>query len=119
MAIFIARVKFTAEAFKGLINDPTDREKIAKEFAESIGSTMLAWYFDFSAGEAVSLWDATPEQMDIAKMRAIASGAFVDIYQSQLYTSSELLELSKKTAAIEPWKGAPTHDEIDRMLLDE
>tara|TARA_E500000178_G_C16566203_1_gene549610 strand:+ start:192 stop:551 length:360 start_codon:yes stop_codon:yes gene_type:complete len=115
---YISKAKFTPDAFRGLLQNPTDREQIAREFGDGVGAEMLDFYFDFSACEAISIWQATSEQMRLLKFQALSSGAFTDIYQSEILTSAELLDLSKSAANVTPLK-APSMDEIDRMLLDE
>ncbi len=118
MTRYISRAKYTPDAFRGLLNNLTDRAQAAREFGEGVGAEMLDFYFDFSAGEAISVWQATSEQMRLLRLQALSSGDFTDIYQSEILTSAELLELAKSAANVTPLK-APSMDEIDRMLLEE
>ena len=63
MTRYISRAKYTPDAFRGLLNNLTERAQAAREFGEGVGAEMLDFYFDFSAGEAISIWQATSEQM--------------------------------------------------------
>jgi len=47
MPIFISRGKFTADAVKGLLAKPENREEAVANLYKSVGGKLIGWYLTF------------------------------------------------------------------------
>ena len=119
MPKFIMKARYSSEAFRGVITDPIDRKETTKQMLQSAGVKLHEWYFAPDKGESYVIAEGTHDQVTLARMVAMATGAFVDSESIQIITSNELLVLTGNANSIGKEYVAPNMDQVDRMLLDE
>ena len=54
MAIFITQGRYTADAIKGMVDNPQNREKAVADLMEKAGAKLLALYFTFGEYDFLS-----------------------------------------------------------------
>ena len=119
MPKFLVRARYSNEAFRGFLEDPADRKKTTERLLTGAGITLLEWFFVPDTGESVTIVEGDHEQVRLARMVAMATGAFASSEAVEIISSDELSNMAQNAADIGRDYVAPHMDEIDRMLLDE
>ena len=65
------------------------------------------------------IFEGSHDQVRLARMVAMATGAFANSHAVEIISSNELTTLAQNAADIGRDYVAPNMDQIDRMLLDE
>ncbi len=96
MAQYIITGNYTAAAMKGMIEKPTDREKIAGALVKSAGGKLESYFL--TTGDSDFIMRVSTD--DLTKMLAAlvvagASGNFANIKTVQCFTSKEFLAAQK------------------------
>ena len=76
MPKFLVRARYSNEAFRGFLEDPADRKKTTERLLTGAGITLLEWFFVPDTGESVTIVEGDHEQVRLARMVAMATGAF-------------------------------------------
>lgn len=105
------------EGYLGLMTNPQDREIATRKLNEQIGMETVAWFFLLSEAGFIAIFNGTPAQMASGQMIATSSGGFTKLFAEELSPSVVFLEGQVADARIK--FDAPSHNEIDRLLIDE
>ena len=119
MGTYLIKAKYTTEAFKGMLESPSDRAGAYCELADAVGIEVREIFFSLSSSEIVILADGDKEQMAISELVTMAGGSFSQIDTLELINTGDLEALTRKAADFASFYKPPTMDEIDRVLLDE
>ena len=95
MAIYMTRAKLSNEAFKGYVENPSDREAALQKLTGGLGMTMHKMYFSVSTAEIVTIAEGTADAMAAAEMVIGSSGTTTGI------EVIELIDSKSMTAAME------------------
>ena len=63
MALYMTRAKLSNEAFKGYVENPSDREAALQKLTGGLGMTMHKMYFSVSTAEIVTIAEGTAEMV--------------------------------------------------------
>ena len=116
---FLVNAQYSSAALRGLIEDPVDCQKITEKLLAGAGVTLHEWFFVPDTGESVVIVEGSHDQVRLARMVAMATGAFANSHAVEIISSRELTTLAQNAADIGRDYVAPNMDQIDRMLLDE
>ncbi len=117
MPYFMVRGAYSADGYRGLIDNPHDREKIARDLNAPCGLVTVSYFYSPSESCFVAIVEGTAKQVATAKMTSMASGGFLKMTSELLMSSADFLQSMQDSARMK--FSAPNQDEIDRMLLDE
>ena len=117
MAYYLIRGTYSAEGYRGMIDNPSDREIATRALNQQLGIETIAYFNSLSEAGFVGILKANPDQMATAQMVGMSSGAFTKVSAEELTPSTVFLEGQKAGAQIK--FDAPNRDEIDRLLHDE
>ncbi len=95
MAPNMTRAKLSNEAFKGYVDNPSDREAALKKLTGGLGMTVHKMYFSVSTAEIVTIAEGTADAMAAAEMIIGSSGTTTSI------EVIELIDSKSMTAAME------------------
>ena len=110
-------VAHTSDGYRGLIDNPRDREKIARDLNAQCGLTTISYFYSPSESCFVAIVEGTAKQVATVKMTSMASGGFLKMTSELLMSSADFLQSMQDSARMK--FSAPNQDEIDRMLLEE
>ena len=74
MPIYISRGRFTANAVKGMLSNPEDREQAVAELFESVGGKLIGWYLTFGPSDWLVIGDFPDEKAAASAVLAAAAG---------------------------------------------
>ena len=117
MGFYLVRGTYSAEGYRGLIDNPNDREKAARAFDDQLGIKTICYFNSLSEAGFIQIVEASASAMATAQMVGMSSGGFTQVSAEELTPSDVFLKGQEAGARIK--FDAPNHDEIDRMLLDE
>ncbi|GAB4384648.1 GYD domain-containing protein [Albidovulum sp.] len=109
MAQYIVTGSYTAAAMKGMIANPSDREKATGALIAAAGGRMESYFI--TTGETDFIIRVTTEDISgmlAALMVAGASGAVANLKTVQCFTSAEYLKAQKAAGAIAAKYSAPS-----------
>jgi uncharacterized protein with GYD domain len=94
---------YTSEAWKAMIEDPTDRTAAARKMIEAVGGKLESFYWSFGEDDFVGIVDA-PDDLSAAAGAIVvgSSGALRNVRTIKLITADEsrmLLEKAKTAVA--------------------
>ena len=99
MALFMAAIKFSTAATKGLVDNPQDRRPAARAALQAIGCTLKEYYFAFGAADAVVIYEAPDAGSAAAVSMALgATGTAASVETSQLFTMEEAMSAMTKAS---------------------
>ena len=75
MVTFFFRVKYSATAIKGMVENPQDRETPIRAIATAVGINIDSVYFSADSAEVMGFASGTHESKDAFYLMAYASGA--------------------------------------------
>jgi len=94
--LFMVTGEYASQAVASLISNPTDREQVARQAAESMGAKILFWGMNPGSNggwEVVVIYDVPNPNVHFALYSSVvASGAFASIKATRLLTSAEFVE---------------------------
>jgi uncharacterized protein with GYD domain len=100
MGLYLARARYTPEAFKGMIAKPADRAAPAKAMFEAAGGKLLHFWFSPSTLEAIMVVEGNVIAEVTAEMVVLGSGAIADMSSIELITAEQQLDAMKAAAAV-------------------
>ena len=62
MAKYVVRLRYSPEAFRGMVQDPRSRAEDLQKLVDGCGMTLILGGFCVATGEVFSIVEATPEQ---------------------------------------------------------
>jgi uncharacterized protein with GYD domain len=74
MPIYISRGRFTAEAIKGLLAKPEDREESVAKLFKSVGGRLIGWYLTFGSYDWLVIGEFPDEKAAASAVLAAAAG---------------------------------------------
>jgi uncharacterized protein with GYD domain len=77
MTIFIIQGCYTAEAVRGMIDTPDDREAMVKKLIKAVGGKLLAYYMTFGEFDFLIICQAPSEGALLSALAAAAAGGSV------------------------------------------
>ncbi|MCI0599090.1 MAG: GYD domain-containing protein [Beijerinckiaceae bacterium] len=96
MAIYITQGRYTAEAVKGMVANPENREKAVAELMEKAGAKLHALYFTFGEYDFLSISEAPSEEvMASALIAGAASGGISGFKTSVAITAKDAVKAFK------------------------
>jgi len=127
MPKFLVKAQYSSVAFRGLIEDPADRQTTTEKLLAGAGVTLHEWFFVPDTGESMVpdtgesmvIVEGSHDQVRLAGMVAMATGAFANRHAVEIISSRELTTLAQNAADIGRDYVALNMDQIDRMLLDQ
>ena len=109
MAMYIVTGSYSSAAMKGMIANPSDREKATGALVAASGGKMESFFL--TTGDTDFIMRVTTDnvvRMLAALMVAGASGAVSNLKTVQCFTSAEFLEAQKAAGAIAAKYAAPS-----------
>jgi uncharacterized protein with GYD domain len=100
MSLFLARPRYTADAYKGMIAKPEDRAAPVKALFEAAGAKLLHMWFSPSTLEAIMIVEGDTVARTTVEMVVMASGAIADLSTIELITTQQQLDAMKAAAAV-------------------
>lgn len=101
MAIFITQGRYTADAIKGMVDNPQNREKAVADLMEKAGAKLLALYFTFGEYDFLSISEATNEEvMASALIAGAASGGVTHLRTTIAMTSEHAMKAFKSAGGL-------------------
>jgi uncharacterized protein with GYD domain len=90
MSIYISRGRFTADAVKGMLAKPENREEAVARLFKSVGGNLLAWYLTFGHHDWMAIGEFPNEKAAAsAVLAAAAGGSLSDIETTVAMTAKE------------------------------
>ena len=100
MPLYLGRFSYTTDAMKALLSEPQDRSAAAREVAESLGGTLLGFWFAFGEFDGVFLMEAPDNASAAALAMAVgAGGALSEVETTVLLDMDEAQDAMRKAAA--------------------
>jgi uncharacterized protein with GYD domain len=101
VAIFITQGRYTADAIKGMVDNPQNREKAVADLMEKAGAKLLALYFTFGEYDFLSISEATNEEvMASALIAGAASGGVTHLRTTIAMTSEHAMKAFKSAGSL-------------------
>jgi uncharacterized protein with GYD domain len=101
MAIYITQGRYTADAIKGMVATPENREKAVAELMEKAGAKLHALYFTFGDYDFLSVSEAPSEEvMASALIAGAASGGISHLKTSIAITAKDAVKAFKSAAPL-------------------
>ena len=119
MARYWARLRYSPQAFKGMVDEPHSREVEVRKMCEGAGMVLREAGFCAATGEICVSFDGTAEQVGEIEFACMASGAFTEINVLEIMNFDEVVSMMTGAGRLLGRYNAPNHDEIDRLLLEE
>lgn len=90
MSIYISRGRFTAEAVKGMLANPEDREEAVVQLFRSVGGRLIGWYLTFGHHDWLAIGEFPDEKAAAsAVLAAAAGGSLSDVETTIAMTAKE------------------------------
>jgi uncharacterized protein with GYD domain len=90
MSIYISRGRFTADAIKGMLAKPENREEVVARLFKSVGGNLTAWYLTFGHHDWMAIGEFPNEKAAAAAiLAAAAGGSLSDIETTVAMTAKE------------------------------
>jgi uncharacterized protein with GYD domain len=74
MPIFITRGRFTADAVKGMMAKPENREEAVAKLCKSVGGKLIGWYLTFGHYDWLTIGEFPDAKAAAAAVLAAAGG---------------------------------------------
>jgi uncharacterized protein with GYD domain len=74
MPIYISRGRFTADAVKGMLAKPENREEAVAKLFKSLGGKLIGWYLTFGQHDWMAIGEFPDEKAAAAAVLAAAAG---------------------------------------------
>jgi uncharacterized protein with GYD domain len=90
MPIYISRGKFTADAVRGMLAKPENREDSVANLFKSVGGRLIGWYLTFGRHDWLVIGEFPNERAAAsAVLAAAAGGSLSDIETTVAMTAQE------------------------------
>jgi len=100
MSLYLCRVGYTADAFKGMIAKPEDRSAPVKAMFEAAGMKLLHIWFSPSTFETIVIVEGNVVAGSTAEIVVMASGAIAGPSTIELITTQQHLDAMKGAATV-------------------
>ncbi len=101
MPKYLTLFSFKGEALGRLIENPSDREGVVRQLAESIGGRLEAYYVMFGQYDGCVILDAPDSLTAAAAVVAVAgTGAFSGLETHELLSASQFIEVLEKAKSV-------------------
>src|ERR1700733_420288 len=99
MPVFLGRFSYTSEAVKAMVSNPQDRARAAAQAAESLGGSLIGFWFSFGEFDGVFVMQA-PDNTAAAALSMLVggSGALSKFETTVLLTMDEAQEAMRRAA---------------------
>ena len=102
MSKYLVRATYSADAFKGMINNPHDRENAIMSLVGALGIRVDPLYFSPSTAEAIMVIESDSQKNASLMMVVLSSGSLLDASVIDLISSAEMkaaMETGKELAS--------------------
>jgi uncharacterized protein with GYD domain len=90
MPIYISRGRFTADAVKGMLAKPENREEAVAKLFKSVGGRLIGWYLTFGHHDWLAIAEFPDEKAAAsAILAAAAGGSLSDIETTVAMTAKD------------------------------
>ena len=90
MPIYISRGRFTADAVKGLMAKPENREEAVSKLFKSVGGRLIGWYMTFGRHDWLIIGEFPDDKAAAAAiLAAAAGGSLADIETTVAMTAKD------------------------------
>ncbi|MCA1708601.1 MAG: GYD domain-containing protein [Actinobacteria bacterium] len=102
MPLYLSRFSYTRETWARLIRNPEDRRGAGQSYIESVGGTLLGFWYAFGEYDAYAIWEAPDNVSMSAVALAINAGGALSAHETTVLLSvEETLEALSKAQAIQ------------------
>jgi uncharacterized protein with GYD domain len=99
MPQYLGRFSYTSDAVRSLMNDPQDRSAAAREVAESLGGSLLGFWYAFGAFDGVFVAELPDNASAAALAMAVGGGgALANLETTVLIGMDEAQDAMRKAA---------------------
>jgi uncharacterized protein with GYD domain len=74
MTIYISRGRFTADALKGMLAKPENRQEAVAKLFDSVGGKLIGWYLTFGRHDWLAIGEFSDERGAASAILAAAAG---------------------------------------------
>jgi len=108
MPTFIITGNYTAEAMRGMMAKPSDREAATRSLAEASGGKLIAWYLTTGDSDFMVITEA-PDGVDLlpSMIATGATGTVANLRTIRAYSGAEFMDAQAKAAEIGKAWAAP------------
>jgi uncharacterized protein with GYD domain len=100
MPQYLGQFRYTGDAVRSLMGNPTDRSAAAKEVAESLGGSLVGFWFSFGRFDGTYIVDLPDNAAATALAMTIgSSGAIADVETTVLLGMDEAQEAMRRAGA--------------------
>jgi len=102
MARYLATLELTSDAFKGFIQNPSDRKEAARPLFDSIGGEIEHYWYSVGENTVYVVFTATEDDVDLQAiiMAVMASGIARSSKMSRIMTAEEGVAAMKKAGEV-------------------
>ncbi|MCI0465432.1 MAG: GYD domain-containing protein [Beijerinckiaceae bacterium] len=110
MAIYITQGRYTADAVKGMVANPENREKAVAELMEKAGAKLHALYFTFGEFDFLSIAEAPNEEVIASALITVAaSGGIAGLKTSVAISAKDAMKAFKAAGPLAKAFKPPGH----------
>jgi len=84
MPVYISRGRFTAEAVKGMLANPENREEAVARLYKSVGGRLVGWYLTFGRHDWLAIGEFPDEKAAASAVLAAAAGGSLSDIESTI-----------------------------------
>ena len=102
MARYLATLEITADAFKGFIQNPSNRQEATRPLFDSIGAELEHYWYGVGANTVYVVFTASENDVDLQALviAVCASGIVGSIKMSRIMTAEEGMAAAKKAGEL-------------------
>jgi uncharacterized protein with GYD domain len=89
MPIYISRGKFTADALKGMLTKPENREDAVANLFKSVGGKLIGWYLTFGRHDWLVIAEFPDEKVAASAILAGAAGGSLSDIETTVAMSAK------------------------------
>ena len=99
MSLYLTRAKYSQEAFKGMIANPSDREAAGRAMFEAAGIKLHHMWYSGN-GEVICVVEGSAVAGSTAGMVVMASGGFTTVESTELITMGQMVDAMKSAGTV-------------------
>jgi len=99
MSLYLTRAKYSQEAFRGMIANPSDREAAGRAMFEAAGIKLHHMWYS-GDGEIICVVEGNAVAGATASMVVLASGGFTSVESIELITTAQMIDSMKGAGAV-------------------
>jgi uncharacterized protein with GYD domain len=89
MPIYISRGKFTADAVKGMLAKPENREEAVANLFKSVGGKLIGWYLTFGRHDWMVIGEFPDEKVAASAILAASGGGSLSDIETTVAMSAK------------------------------